>query len=140
LYILIVTTTVEENKLELAKCLRILRNIKEPKNAREVSYARIIELVQLVETQDSKFEFNSTVLDGYKEFKTNGTPKLEPKIKWPEGKTNQKLKDRYNEYVALAVEIVGERTKENPDSNVFGQIVSATIGHLIQIDIVDKPS
>lgn len=129
--------SIIDAKQDITINLRTLRNKKESKEFRQIAYANIVRLIPIIEKGDKDFKFNYSVLDEYKEFKTDKVPVLKPKVNWPTCDIDPQLVTKYNTYVATAYNIVTNRLpKLDPQTDNFGIINNATIANLIQVDLV----
>ena len=125
---------VTELKKNLIEEMRLLKGGNDA-SVKKHAYANIVSTVNKLQKLDSKFEFNSKVLEPFSAFRPDSIPKIMKKVKWPIHDTNVDIgntKGEYNNKVALAVKIVSERHPElDTDSDKFGTIVNATVANLI---------
>jgi len=119
---------------KLVKALRDLKSDKLSTESRKNAYAEVVDTSDKLSELDSSFKMDQKVLEVYKKFKSK---EIVPRVLWPEYNGNEQFKEleeHFDHLTALAVKITKKRLPREPqDSQLFGMIVSATLGHLINL-------
>ncbi len=129
--------SIVQLKKDLVKAMRDLKDSNLYASARKDAYNNIISISGAISKLDDKFELDTTILENFKKYKPVDAKNISPKVVWYEYDGNGQFKDLeefFGKLTALSVKIVHNRLpQEKIDSDKFGTIVNATLGHLINL-------